>query len=277
MVTKLNNRKILAGIAEIAGVPERFTDLTVALDKLDKIGLEKVREELIGKGFSLQELEKLYPFLELQGDYKEKIKILRSRLEGSLQGIKGVDEMEAIFERLDLLGLVEGCELDIMLARGLNYYTGTIFEIKAKDAEMGSICGGGRYDDLTGVFGLPGVSGVGISFGADRIYDVLLSLNGFPDNEVSGTRVLFVNFGEKEEKYCLRLAAQLRESGIVTEIYPDQGKMKKQLKYADQKRIPYVVMIGEDEINSGSLTVKNMKSGDQTTLTIEQLITQAGV
>ncbi len=173
--------------------------------------------------------------------------------------------MQAIFERLEILGIEDGCELDITLARGLNYYTGTIFEVKAKEVEIGSICGGGRYDDLTGVFGLPGVSGVGISFGADRIYDVLLALNRFPENEVSKTRVLFVNFGEKEEKYCLRLAVQLREAGIVTEIYPDPGKMKKQLKYADQKQIPYVVLIGEDEISSGSLTVKNMKSGNKCT------------
>jgi histidyl-tRNA synthetase len=275
VVTKLNNRKILAGMAEIAGVPERFTDLTIALDKLDKIGLEKVREELIGKGFTKGELDKLYPFLDLHGDYMEKIKILRARLEGSPQGMEGIAEIQAIFEKLKILGIEDGCELDITLARGLNYYTGTIFEVKAKDVEIGSLCGGGRYDDLTGVFGLPGVSGVGISFGADRIYDVLLALNRFPENVVSNTRVLFVNFGEKEEKFCLRLATRLRESGIVTEIYPDPGKMKKQMKYADQKQIPYVVLVGENEISSGSLTVKNMKSGEQTALTVEQLILQA--
>jgi histidyl-tRNA synthetase len=274
-VTKLNNRKILAGMAEIAGVPERFTDLTIALDKLDKIGLEKVREELVGRGFSQGELENLYPFLNLHGNFREKINILRSRLEGSAQGTEGVAEMQAIFERLEIAGIAEGCELDITLARGLNYYTGTIFEVKAKDVDIGSICGGGRYDDLTGVFGLPGVSGVGISFGADRIYDVMLALNRFQEKEVSNTRVLFVNFGEKEEKFCLRLAAQLRKSGIVTEIYPDPGKMKKQLKYADQKQIPFVVLVGEDEISSGSLTVKNMKSGEQTAMTIEQLISLA--
>jgi histidyl-tRNA synthetase len=186
--------------------------------------------------------------------------------------MEGIAEMQAIFERLEILGIEDSCDLDITLARGLNYYTGTIFEVKAKEAEIGSLCGGGRYDDLTGVFGLPGVSGVGISFGADRIYDVLLALNRFPENEVSKTRVLFVNFGEKEEKYCLHLAVQLREAGIITEIYPDPGKMKKQFKYADQKQIPYVVLIGEDEISSGSLTVKNMKSGEQKTMTVEQLI-----
>lgn len=274
-VTKMNNRKILSGMAEIAGVPERFTDLTVALDKLDKIGLEKVLEELIGKGFSNNEINNLYPFLNLHGDFREKIRILQSHLEGSQQGMAGIIEMQAIFERLEILGIEDECELDITLARGLNYYTGTIFEVKAKDVEIGSICGGGRYDDLTGVFGLPGVSGVGISFGADRIYDVLLALKRFPENEVSNTRVLFVNFGEKEEKFCLQLAAQLRKSGIVTEIYPDSGKIKKQLKYADQKQIPYVVLVGENEISSGNLTVKNMKSGEQSTTTVEQLIRQA--
>lgn len=274
VVTKLNNRKILAGIAEIAGIPDRFKDLTVALDKLDKTGLEKVQEELITKGFTPGELGNLNPFMNLKGDYRKKIKILQAQLEGSPQGKQGIAEMQAIFERLEILGIEDGCELEITLARGLNYYTGTIFEVKAKEVEIGSICGGGRYDDLAGVFGLPGVSGVGVSFGADRIYDVLLALNRFPEHDVSKTRVLFVNFGEKEEKYCLRLAVQLRESGIVTEIYPDPGKLKKQMKYADQKQIPYVVLIGEDEISSGSLTVKNMKSGEQNTLTAEQLIRQ---
>lgn len=274
-ITKLNNRKILAGIAEIAGVPERFTDLTVALDKLDKIGPEKVREELTGKGFTESEIEMIYPFLKLRGSYTEKINILRAKLENSVQGTEGISEMEAIFERLKIIGIDEECELDITLARGLNYYTGTIFEVKARDVEIGSICGGGRYDDLTGIFGLPGVSGVGISFGADRIYDVLLALNLFRENEVSNTRVLFVNFGEKEEKYCLLLASQLRKSGVVTELYPDQGKMKKQLSYANQKQIPLVVLAGEDEISSGKLTVKNMKSGEQTTMTLEELITTA--
>jgi histidyl-tRNA synthetase len=273
-VTKLNNRKILAGMAEIAGVSDRFTDLTVALDKLDKTGLEKVREELIAKGFTQGELDNLYPFMNLKGDYRDKIKILKARLEGSQEGMRGIAEMQVIFERLEILGIADGCELDITLARGLNYYTGTIFEVKAKEVEIGSICGGGRYDDLTGFFGLPGVSGVGISFGADRIYDVMLALNCFPAHDISNTRVLFVNFGEKEEKYCLRLAVQLREAGIATEIYPDPGKLKKQMKYADLKQIPYVVLIGENEISSGSLTVKNMKSGEQSILTAEQLIRQ---
>ena len=274
VVTKLNNRKILAGMAEIAGVHDRFDDLTVALDKLDKIGLEKVEEELIGKGFTKRELANLNPFMCVKGDYHEKIKLLQSRLEGSHTGMQGITEMQAIFERLEILGIADGCELDINLARGLNYYTGTIFEVKAKEVDIGSLCGGGRYDDLTGVFGLPGVSGVGISFGADRIYDVLLVLSRFPENDISSTRVLFVNFGEREEKYCLTLAVQLREAGIVTEIYPDSGKLKKQMKYADQKQIPYVVLVGEDEISSGFLTVKNMKSGEQSAWTLAQLISR---
>jgi len=272
VVIKLNNRKILAGIAEIAGVSDRFTDLTVALDKLDKTGLDKVLEELITKGFSKSELEKINPFLNMKGDYRERIETLQSHLSGSPAGLQGVSEMQAIHDRIEILGIENSCELDITLARGLNYYTGTIFEVKAKETEIGSICGGGRYDDLTGVFGMPGVSGVGISFGADRIYDVLLALNRFPEHDISTTQVLLVNFGEKEELFCLKLAVQLREAGISTEIYPDRGKLKKQMKYADQKQIPYVVLAGEDEIASGHLTVKNMKTGNQNTLTPLQLI-----
>jgi histidyl-tRNA synthetase len=274
VVIKLNNRKILAGIAEIAGVPDRFTDLTVALDKLDKTGLEKVLEELEAKGFTQNELEKLLPFLNIKGNYRERTEVLLSQLGGSVPGMQGINEMKAIYERLEVLGIEEECELDITLARGLNYYTGTIFEVKAKETEIGSICGGGRYDDLTGVFGLPGVSGVGISFGADRIYDVLLALSRFPEHDISKTQVLLVNFGEKEEKYCLRLARQLREADISTEIFPDQGKLKKQMKYADLKQIPYVVLAGENEIQSGSLTVKNMNTGEQNNWTPEQLISK---
>jgi histidyl-tRNA synthetase len=272
VIIKLNNRKILAGMAEIAGVPDRFTDLTVALDKLDKIGIEKVLEELLAKGFSQVELDKLNPFMSIKGDFRQRIEILLAHLSGSQTGMQGIAEMQAIYERLEILGIEDDCELDITLARGLNYYTGTIFEVKAKEVEIGSICGGGRYDDLTGVFGLPGVSGVGISFGADRIYDVLLALNRFPDHDISKTQVLIINFGETEEKYCLRLAVQLRNSGISTEVYPDQGKLKKQMKYADQKQIPYVVLAGENEIASGQVTVKNMKTGEQIACTPEQLI-----
>jgi len=272
VVVKLNNRKILAGIAEIAGVSDRFTDLTVALDKLDKTGFDKVMEELVAKGFTQAELNELSPLLKIEGGNLKRFEILQSHLSGSQTGMQGIAEMQAIYDRLEILGIEDECEIDITLARGLNYYTGTIFEVKAKEVEIGSICGGGRYDDLTGVFGLPGVSGVGISFGADRIYDVLLALNRFPEHDISKTQVLFVNFGEKEEKYCLRLAVQLRESGISTEIYPDQGKMKKQMKYADQKQIPYVVLAGENEIASGHLTVKNMKTGEQNSFTPEELI-----
>lgn len=269
---KLNNRKILAGIAETASVSDRFTDLTVALDKLDKTGLENVLNELRGKGFTQSELDRITPFLGIKGSYAGRMEVLRANLAGSETGMKGIGEMNAIFDRVALLGIEEECELDITLARGLNYYTGTIFEVKARNVEIGSICGGGRYDDLTGVFGLPGVSGVGISFGADRIYDVLLALNRFPDCDISGTRVLFVNFGEKEELFCLELADRLRKEGISVEIYPDQGKLKKQMKYADQKQIPFVVLAGENEISTGILTVKNMKTGEQFNWPADQLI-----
>ena len=274
VVIKLNNRKILAGIAEVSGVSDRFTDFTVALDKLDKTSLEKVMEELTGKGFTQAELSRLEPFIQLKGHFSDRIEDLLTHLSGSETGIKGIYEMKAIFERLDLIGIAEECEMDITLARGLNYYTGTIFEVKAKETEIGSICGGGRYDNLTGVFGLPGTSGVGISFGADRIYDVLLALNRFPEHDISKTQVLLVNFGEQEEKFCMKLAVRLRESGISTELYPDAGKLKKQMKYADQKQIPYVVLAGENEIASGILTVKNMQTGEQESLSPEMLISK---
>jgi histidyl-tRNA synthetase len=272
VTTKLNNRKILAGIAEIAGVSDRFTDFTVALDKLDKTGLDKVMEELVERGFTQAELARLEPFIHLKGDYKERIRHLQAHLSSSETGMKGISEMKAIFERFEVLGIVNECELDITLARGLNYYTGTIIEVKAQETEIGSICGGGRYDDLTSVFGLPGMSGVGISFGADRIYDVLLALNRFPEHDISKTQVLLVNFGEKEELFCLKLADQLRRAGISTEIYPDPGKLKKQMKYADQKQIPYVVLAGENEISSGVLTVKSMQTGEQENLSPEMLV-----
>lgn len=272
VIIKLNNRKILAGIAETAGVSDRFTDFTVALDKLDKTGLDKVLDELVSKGFTNDEISRLRPFLTYNGNYQERIGLLQSHLAGSAAGMQGISEMRAIYERLEIIGLTDECELDITLARGLNYYTGTIFEVKAAETAMGSICGGGRYDDLTGVFGMPGVSGVGISFGADRIYDVLLALNRFPEHDISTTRVLLVNFGENEEKFCLKLALRFRESGISTEIYPNQGKVDKQMKYANKKRIPFVVLAGENEINSGILTVKNMETGEQHKLTPEQII-----
>ena len=272
VVIKLNNRRILAGIAEVAGVADRFNDMTVTLDKLDKTGLEKVMEEFVARGFTRGELDKLKPIMNIEGDFPERLDTLRQHLAGSETGMKGISEMQAIYERLCILGIEKECELDITLARGLNYYTGTIFEVKATEIQIGSICGGGRYDDLTGVFGLPGVSGVGISFGADRIYDVLLAMNHFPEHDISKTQVLFINFGEKEEKHCLKIAVQFREAGISAEIYPDAAKLKKQMKYADQKQIPFVVLVGEDEIAGGHITVKNMKTGEQHALSASNLI-----
>lgn len=272
VVIKLNHRKILAGIASVAGVAGRFTDLTVALDKLDKIGMEKVIAELTEKGFSQDEIGRIMPFLGISGDTAARLETLRQNLSGSETGMKGLDEMESVFKRLKMLGISAECELDIALARGLNYYTGTIFEVKAKDVAIGSICGGGRYDDLTGIFGLQGVSGVGISFGADRIYDVLLALDRFPEQDISGTKVLLVNFGEQEELYCLRLADRLRKEGISTEVFPDQGKLKKQMKYADQKNIPFVILAGTDEIDTGVLSVKDMRTGEQFGWTADELI-----
>jgi histidyl-tRNA synthetase len=273
---KLNNRKILAGIAEVAGVQDRFTDLTVAIDKLDKIGMEKVVEEMKSRDFRQGELDKLLPFLHLSGSNEAKFNVLKAHLASSETGRQGILEMEYVLERLQILGIDPLCELDITLARGLNYYTGAIIEVKARDVSIGSICGGGRYDDLTGIFGLKGVSGVGISFGADRIYDVLLALNGFPEHDTAGTSILFLNFGEKEEKYCLSLADKLRQAGFRAEIYPDQSKIQKQMKWADQRKVDYVVFIGEKEMEEGTLAVKNMKTGAQESLTLEQFLESVG-
>ena len=272
VTTRLNNRKILAGIAEVIGMTDRFTELTVALDKLDKTGQEQVMAELTAKGFPSAAIEKLIPFMNVPGNFEAKASFLQNHLKHSRTGMEGLDEMMTIFDRLQAAGIHEGVELDITLARGLNYYTGTIFEVKAEEAEIGSLCGGGRYDDLTGIFGWPGVSGVGISFGADRIYDVLLALNRFPDDYPAGSQVLLVNFGEKEEEFCLPLANKLRKAGISIEIYPDPAKLKKQMKYADDKKIPFVVLIGENEMRSGLLTVKEMKTGEQRELSVDQLI-----
>ncbi len=269
---KLNNRKILASIAESAGVRDRFTDLTVAMDKLDKVGMDKVLEELTARGFADHELASLKPVLQLSGTFKDKTEFLMHHLVSSGSNTDGLQEMEYIYNRLKILGIDKICEFDITLARGLNYYTRTIFEVKAKDVAIGSICGGGRYDDLTGIFGLPGVSGVGISFGADRIYDVLLSMNGFPEHDSSGTSILFLNFGEAEEQYCLNLAAKLRSAGFKAEIYPDQVKIQKQMKWADQQKTDYVVFVGEKEMTEGLLSVKNMNSGNQESLSPEEFI-----
>ena len=269
---KLNNRKILSGIAEIIGAADKITDITVAIDKLDKIGLEKVNEELAAKGIAREAIDRLQPIIQLSGSTGEKLETLRDLLASSESGTKGVEEMTYIIDKCDALQLRNEVALDLTLARGLNYYTGAIIEVKALDAEMGSITGGGRYDNLTGIFGLPGVSGVGISFGADRIYDVLQQLNLFPESFTHSTDLLLVNFGEKEADYLLPLVAQLRQAGICCELYPEAAKMKKQLSYADSNRIPYVAMVGENEMKEGRITLKNMVSGDQKQVTLQALI-----
>ncbi len=271
-VVKLNNRKILAGIAEIIGENERLTDITVAIDKLEKIGLEKVNQELAEKGVTKEAIEKLQPILALKGNTSEKIKQLESILANSEIGLQGVSELKTLFNYLERMELKTEVELDLTLARGLNYYTGAIIEVKTKGMEMGSICGGGRYDDLTGIFGLHGVSGVGISFGAERIYDVLEHLNLFPQNSPEITRVLFVNFGEKEEAYCLPVLAKLRQAGVNSEIYPESVKMKKQMNYANKKEIPFVVLAGESEMAEQKFTLKNMETGEQNLVSAEELI-----
>ncbi|MCG6186684.1 histidine--tRNA ligase [Maribellus maritimus] len=271
-VVKINNRKILAGIAEIIGENERIVDITVAIDKLEKIGLEKVNQELSEKGVSDEAIQKLQPILALEGSSAEKITQLENVLAASEIGIKGVEEIKTLFGYVERLDLQTEVELDLTLARGLNYYTGAIFEVKAKDVAIGSICGGGRYDDLTGIFGLPDVSGVGVSFGAERIFDVLTQLDLFPQESLETTKVMFVNFGEKEEAYCLPVLAQLRKNNINAEIFPENAKMKKQMNYANKKDIPYVVLAGESEMNEGKFTLKNMESGEQKSVTAEELI-----
>lgn len=268
---KLNNRKILSGIAEIIGEAEKITDITVAIDKLDKIGLEKVNEELEGKGIGRAAIDKLQPILMLSGDTSEKLEILKEVLASSDNGLKGVEEMHYIFDKTNNSGLKNELMLDLTLARGLNYYTGAIIEVKALDAEIGSITGGGRYDNLTGIFGLPGVSGVGISFGADRIYDVLNQLNLFPESFEQTTELLFVNFGEEEADYLFPVISQLRRAGICCELYPDKAKMKKQLSYADSNHIPFVAMAGENEMKESLITLKIMNTGEQESLPINSL------
>ena len=270
---KMNNRKILTGIAETIGAADHIVDITVAIDKLDKIGIDKVNQELESKGISISAIEKLQPILALNGSNEEKLKQIASVVSNSETGMKGIEEMQSIFSYLNHFNLKIGIDLDLTLARGLNYYTGAIFEVKANDAEIGSITGGGRYDDLTGIFGLPGVSGVGISFGADRIYDVMDQLNLFPKNALTSSKVIFINFGPKEELYVLPILRKLRQAGIPCEIYPEADKMKKQMNYANRKEIPYVVLAGESEIQSGNLALKNMETGDQQILTPEELLT----
>ncbi|MFP4557473.1 MAG: histidine--tRNA ligase [Bacteroidales bacterium] len=270
---KINNRKILSGMVEVVGESDKLIDITVAIDKIDKIGIDAVNKELADKGVAQKAIEQLQPIIELKGTTQDKLKILAKYLKASEVGMKGVAEMQEIFTTLDGLdGLNVDVELDLSLARGLNYYTGAIFEVKAKDMEMGSICGGGRYDDLTGIFGLKNVSGVGISFGADRIYDVMLQLNLFPVSLLVSSQVMFANFGAKEAAYCLPLAQKLRENNISSEIYPDSAKMKKQFDYANKKNIKYVVIVGESEMNSGEVSVKDMSTGNQETMPFDRLV-----
>lgn len=269
---KINNRKILTGIAEVIGEAEKIVDITVAIDKLDKIGLEKVNEELRNDGISEEAIEKLQPIISLSGSNEEKLEVISQVLAGSETGLKGVEETRFILDTLKAVGLNNEIELDLTLARGLNYYTGAIFEVKALDTPMGSITGGGRYDNLTGIFGLPGLSGVGISFGADRIYDVLNALDLYPKEAVNSTQVLFINFGETETAYCMPIVGKLRQAGIRSEIFPDKAKMKKQMSYANAKNIPFVVLAGENEMAAGKVTLKNMESGEQTLVTAEELI-----
>ncbi len=268
----INNRKILSGIANYIGYPEQLIDMTVAIDKLDKIGMEKVCDELTEKGFSAESIEKLQHILALQGTNHEKLDRLSSFFEGDEVGLKGIEEMQYIFDKLSLFSFSNEVLFDITLARGLNYYTGSIFEVKAKNTNIGSICGGGRYDDLTGVFGLKNMSGVGMSFGADRIYDVMNNEGLFPENISTTTQIMFVNFGEKEQNYCLPIIQQLRSKGIAAEIYPESAKMKKQMSYADNKNIPFVAMVGENEINESTISLKNMKTGTQEAVSFENLL-----
>jgi histidyl-tRNA synthetase len=274
----INNRKILSGIAEIIGKPELIIDMTVAIDKLDKIGFDGVCKELLERGFTQSDIKKLQPIIELKGSNSEKIKALKKVLASSEIGQKGIEELENIFTYIQQLqtpnAALPNVALDITLARGLNYYTGAIFEVKSNEVAMGSIGGGGRYDDLTSMFGLKNLSGVGISFGADRIYDVLEELNAFPKNTTESTKVLISNFDEAAEKFALPILSQLRASGIATELYPQAAKLKKQLGYADAKRIPYVILIGSEEMASGLLSLKNMESGEQSTLSIQALLAQ---
>lgn len=271
-VIKINNRKILAGIAEIIGEANKLTDITVAIDKLEKLGKETVIAELEAKGLNKVALNLIMPLFDLKGSNQEKISFLRKFLHKSEIGQKGLDELKEVLELTSSAALAAELEFDITLARGLNYYTGAIFEVKSAEMEIGSICGGGRYDDLTGIFGMPGISGVGISFGADRIYDVLLHLDRFPLDSVTKTLVMFVNFGYKESEYALGILSELRKNGIRSEIYPDAVKMKKQLSYADSNRIPFVVLAGEEEISTDSLTLKNMESGEQESIPASKLI-----
>lgn len=268
---KINNRKVLSGIAEVIGHPDKLTDITIAIDKIEKIGLEEVKKELFSRGIELDAIDKIEPILLLSGTTAQKLEAMRPILLSSAVGTLGLDELSRVFELIAISGIDQDVELDLSLARGLNYYTGAIFEVKAKGVEIGSICGGGRYDDLTGIFGLPGVSGVGISFGADRIYDVLLALDKFPAEAEGGTKVLFANLGEREQEFIIPILKRLRENGVVAEIYTETTKLKKQFDYADKRAIPYLVIAGEEEVSKGIVNLKELKSGDQKSLTVKEL------
>jgi histidyl-tRNA synthetase len=278
ILIKINNRKILTGIAETIGAADKIVDITVAIDKLDKIGLENVNQELREDGLSEEQIAKLQPIIALEGSNEEKLNTIAEVLKDSETGMKGVEEMRyilGILSNQDNQSMLNNpIELDLTLARGLNYYTGAIFEVKALDVQIGSITGGGRYDNLTGIFGMPGLSGVGISFGVDRIFDVLNQLDAYPKENITGTQLLFINFGEKETAYCLPVVAKVREAGIRTEMFPDAVKMKKQMSYANAKQIPFVALAGENEINEGKFTLKNMETGEQTLVTVNELVAQ---
>ncbi len=269
---KVNNRKILYGIAETIGHADKMTDITVAIDKLEKIGLDNVKAELAERGLDKRAVEQLQPILELSGDNKQKLNALKVIIGGSETGLKGIGELESVFGYIERSGVGLQVDLDLSLARGLNYYTGAIFEVKALDYAIGSICGGGRYDDLTGIFGMPDTSGVGISFGADRIYDVMTGLGLFPEEVDSSTRLLFANFGGEEEAVSLALLRQLRDAHIAAEIYPEASKMKKQMEYADRRSIPYVAIVGSDELAAGAVTLKDMRTGEQRKVAFGDLV-----
>ena len=269
---KINNRKVLAGIAELIGAPDKLVDITVAIDKLDKIGLDNVRAELAERGLSASQIQALDPVFSLSGAAADKIQQLKALFANVEVGMKGAEELEELFGYIAAAGLKCEVELDLTLARGLNYYTGAIFEVKAKDVTIGSICGGGRYDNLTGIFGMPDVSGVGISFGADRIYDVLTELDAFPADLSQSAQLLFINFGPAEQAACIRVAARLRAEGVATLIYPEAAKMKKQMDFANRKQIPFVAFIGENEMRDGTVTLKNMTDGSQATMTVDEMV-----
>ncbi len=274
VIIKINNRKVLSGIAEVIGAPDKIVDITVAIDKIDKIGLENVNAELLAKGLSQKAVDALQPLLTLSGSNEEKLATLSTLLASSEVGMKGVEELRYVLTNSEAQQPKGVVELDVSLARGLNYYTGTIIEVKAKDVTIGSITGGGRYDNLTGVFGMPGTSGVGISFGADRIYDVLNTLELYPKDTLASTKVLFVNFGEKEGAQSLQYVMKLRANGIPAEIYPDSTKMKKQMSYANDKNVAYVAMVGETEMANGTIALKCMETGEQENLTIDEVISK---